>query len=217
MKIGILGTGTVARTIGARLIALGHEVKIGSRKLGNENASAFVERAGRAASAGTFADAAAFGEIVFLAVAGNAALDVVGGEVGANLVGKILIDVTNPLDFSHGMPPVLIPALSNTTSLGEELQKALPRTRVVKSLNTMNADVMVDPGLIEGRHDVFVCGEDAGAKAEVVRLLQSFGWHNAIDLGGISAARGTEAVLPLWLRLWGALGHPRFNFHVAGA
>lgn len=217
MKIGILGTGTVARTIGARLIALGHEVKIGSRKLGNENASAFVEKASHGASAGTFADAAAFGEIVFLAVAGNAALDVVGGAIGANLVGKILIDVTNPLDFSHGMPPVLIPALSNTTSLGEELQKALPRTRVVKSLNTMNADVMVDPGLIEGRHDVFVCGEDAGAKAEVVRLLQSFGWHKPIDLGGISAARGTEAVLPLWLRLWGALGHPRFNFHVAGA
>lgn len=217
MKIGILGTGTVARTIGARLIALGHEVKIGSRKLGNENASAFVEKAGHGASAGTFADAAAFGEIVFLAVAGNAALDVVGGAVGANLVGKILIDVTNPLDFSHGVPPVLIPSLANTTSLGEELQKALPGARVVKSLNTMNADVMVDPGLIEGRHDVFVCGEDAGAKAEVVRLLQSFGWHKPIDLGGISAARGTEAVLPLWLRLWGALGHPRFNFHVAGA
>jgi 8-hydroxy-5-deazaflavin:NADPH oxidoreductase len=212
MKIGVLGTGMVGNALATKLASLGHEVKMGARDAKNAKAAAWVESAGRRASHGTFADAAAFGEIVFNCTAGAGSLDALQASGAANLRGKILVDVANPLDFSHGMPPSLF--AGNTDSLGERIQATFPEARVVKTLNTVNANVMVDPGRVPGDSDVFVCGNDAGAKAEVTRILKDFGWKSVIDLGDITAARGTESYLPLWLRLWGACKTPDLNIRV---
>lgn len=213
MKIGILGTGVVGKTIGTKLVQLGHEVKMGSRTVSNEKAAEFVKVNGGTASQGTFADAAAFGELVFNCTQGAASLNVIK-MVEPNLNGKILIDVANPLDFSKGMPPILIPSLSNTTSLGEEIQKAFPTIKVVKTLNTMNCAVMVNASLVLGDHDVFVSGNDADAKNKVKEILKQFGWKSPIDLGDISTARGTEQLLPIWIRLWEKLKTANFNFKI---
>lgn len=214
MKIGVLGTGTVGRTIATKLVALGHEVTMGSRTADNEQAAEWVAEAGDRAAQGTFADAAAFGEIVFNCTAGVASLEALGSVSTDDLAGKILVDVSNPLDFSQGMPPTL--AVSNTDSLAEQIQRALPDARVVKALNTVNAMVMVDPRRVPGEHDLFVCGNDPDAKARVSQLLESFGWPSGsiVDLGGIEAARGTEAYLLLWLGLMGALGTSAFNIRI---
>jgi hypothetical protein len=202
----------VGNALATKLASLGHEVKMGARDAKNAKAAAWVESAGCRASHGTFADAAAFGEIVFNCTAGAGSLDALQASGAANLRGKILADVANPLDFSHGMPPSLF--AGNTDSLGERIQATFPEARVVKTLNTVNANVMVDPGRVPGDSDVFVCGNDAGAKAEVTRILKDFGWKSVIDLGDITAARGTESYLPLWLRLWGACKTPDLNIRV---
>jgi 8-hydroxy-5-deazaflavin:NADPH oxidoreductase len=213
MKIGILGTGAVGATLATKLASLGHEVRMGARRASNDKATAWAESAGAGASHGTFADAAAFGEILFNCTAGTGSLAALESAGAENLDGKILIDVANPLDFSKGMPPTLF--LSNDTSLGETIQRTFPEARVVKALNTVNANVMVEPGRVRGEHDVFVCGNDAGAKGEVTRILQDwFGWKSVIDLGDITASRGTEAYLLLWLRLWTVLGTADFNVRV---
>jgi predicted dinucleotide-binding enzyme len=213
MKIGVLGTGTVGSTLATKLASLGHEVRMGARRATNDKATAWAESAGAGASHGTFADAAAFGEILFNCTAGTGALAALESARAENLGGKILIDVANPLDFSKGMPPTLF--LSNDTSLGETIQRTFPEAKVVKALNTVNASVMVDPGRVPGEHDIFVCGNDAGAKGEVTRILKEwFGWKGVIDLGDITAARGTESYLLLWVRLWGALGTADFNVRV---
>jgi hypothetical protein len=172
-----------------------------------------VASAGARASQGTFADAAAFGELVFNCTAGTVSLEALSAAGEENLGGKVLVDVSNPLDFSKGRPPTL--SVCNDDSVGEQIQRAFPEARVVKALNTMNAGVMVDPASIPGEHDVFMCGNDDGAKAQVSELLQSFGWpaERIIDLGDITAARGLEMYLPLWLRLMGAFG-PQFNIKV---
>ncbi|GAB4091119.1 NADPH-dependent F420 reductase [Flaviaesturariibacter terrae] len=217
MKIAVLGTGMVGDTIGSKLVALGHEVIMGSRTADNEKAQAFVAKNEGKASAGTFADAAAAAEIVINCTAGAASLEALTQAGEANLAGKVLIDIANPLDFSNGAPPSLLPALSNTNSLGEEIQKAFPAARVVKTLNTMWCGLMVNPGMINGgEHTNFICGNDADAKQQVKTLLQEFGWtsENLLDLGDISAARGTEAVLPVWLRIWSATQNGAFNFKV---
>ena len=200
MRIGVLGTGVVGTTIAEKLRELGHDVLIGSRSAGDD--------------AVPFSDAAAHGELVFNCTSGVASLEALGAAGAENLNGKVLVDVANPLDFSQGMPPRL--SVCNDDSLGEQIQRAFPEARVVKSLNTVNAAVMVDPGLVSGAHDIFVCGNDDGAKSEVSELLQRFGWpiEWIIDLGDIAAARGTEMYLPLWLRLMGAVGAPNFNIHV---
>lgn len=215
MKIGVFGTGVVGKAIASKLAGLGHEVKMGSRSATNENAAEWAAGAGAKASQGTFAEAAAFGEILFNCTKGDATLEVLALAGAANMKGKILVDISNPLDFSKGMPPTLF--ICNDDSLGETVQRAYPDVRVVKTLNTMNCGLMVDPSLVKGDHTVFVSGNDAGAKAEVQQLLASFGWaeKNMIDLGDISTARGTEQLLPVWIRLWGALGSPNFNFHIA--
>ena len=140
-------------------------------------------------------------------------LEALGAAGRANLAGKTLVDVSNPLDFSKGFPPTL--TVCNTDSVAEQIQAAFPDAKVVKTLNTMTAAVMVNPGLVPGEHDVFVSGNDAGAKAQVTDLLRSLGWRNVIDLGDITTARGPEMVLPLWLRLMGAFKSPIMNFHVA--
>jgi predicted dinucleotide-binding enzyme len=211
MKIGILGTGMVGQTIGTKLVAIGHEVRVGSREVGNEKAAAWVKLAGAKASYGTFADAAAFGELLFNCTQGAGSLDALKAAGAAALRDKVLIDVANPLDFSKGMPPSLF--VSNTDSLGEQLQRAFPEVKVVKALNTISADVMVDPARVAGGdHDVFVSGNDAAAKKRVETILREwFGWKRVIDLGDITTARGTEAYLLLWIRLWGALGTSDFN------
>jgi len=214
MKIGILGTGMVGDAIGTKLVQLGHEVKMGSRSVNNEKAAAWVKKNGRHALQGTFADAAAFGEIVFNCTSGMASLDVLRMAGADNLKGKILIDVANPLDFSKGMPPSL--SVCNTDSLGEQLQRAFPETKVVKTLNTMNCQVMINPSLVKGEHDVFVSGDDADAKAKVISILKDwFGWKSVIDLGDIKTARGVEMLLPFWITLRGQLQTGTFNFKIA--
>jgi predicted dinucleotide-binding enzyme len=162
---------------------------------------------------GTFAEAAAFGAVLFNATHGTASLEVLGLAGEVNLNGKPLVDISNPLDFSRGMPPTLW--VTNTDSLGEQIQRAFPTAKVVKTLNTVTAPLMVNPQLIAGGdHHLFICGNDAGAKETVLEILKSFGWLNIIDLGDITNARATEAILPLWVRLYGSLGTGMFNFKV---
>ena len=211
MKLGVLGTGSVGQAIGGKLVELGHEVKMGSRTATNEKAAAWAKGAGPGASQGTFADAAAFGELVFNCTSGAGTLEAARAAGEANLRGKILIDVSNSLDFSHGFPPTLF--TGNSDSLGEQLQRALPDTKVVKTLNTVTADLMVNAGsLAGGEHDVFVSGNDAGAKARVSELLRDcFGWKHVVDLGDITTARGTESYVALWVRLYGATMTPLLN------
>ncbi len=214
MKIGVLGTGMVGKAIATKLVSLGHEVRMGARTADNEGAAEWVASAGNGASQGTFADTAAFAELVFNCTAGAASIVALDSARSENLAGKTLVDVSNPLDFSQGMPPSLL--VCNTDSLAEQIQRAFPEARVVKTLNTVNHEVMVDPARVPGEHDVFVCGKDETAKRDVVALLESFGWpaEHVVDLGDISAARGTEAYLLLWLRLRGALGTGHFNVGV---
>jgi predicted dinucleotide-binding enzyme len=213
MHIGILGTGVVGQTIGARLTQLGHDVMLGARSTTNEKAAKWVSENAPRAKQGTFADAAQFGSIVFNCTSGDVSLEALGLAGAANLDGKTLVDVSNPLDFSKGFPPTL--TVCNTDSIAEQIQAAFPGAKVVKSLNTMTAAVMVNPGLVPGEHDVFLSGNDAGAKQQVADLLRSMGWKNVIDLGDITTARGPEMILPLWLRLMGAFKSPIMNFHVA--
>ena len=212
MKIAVLGTGIVGETLATRLVQLGHAVRMGARSRGNEKAVAWAAAQGAQASEGSFADAAAFGELVINATAGAVSLQALEAAGEANLAGKVLLDVANPIDLSRGMPLTL--TITNTDSLGETIQRRFPAARVVKALNTMHTAVMTDPGRVPGAHDVLLCGNDAAAKAQVVALLQSFGWAAPMDLGDISAARATEAMLPVWLRLWQTLGTSDFNFHI---
>jgi len=200
MRIAVLGTGVVGQTLAGKLRELGHEVAIGSRTEGEDKR--------------TFADAAAFGEVVINATNGAVALEVLAAAGAENLAGKVLIDVTNPLDFSRGMPPTL--RVCNDDSLGEQIQRAYPDARVVKTLNTVTASLMVDPGSIPGEHTMFVSGDDEAAKAQAAELLESFGWPSAaiVDLGDIGGARAQEMYLPLWLRLYRAFETPVVNIHV---
>jgi len=211
MRVGVLGTGTVGRTLASKLVSLGHEVRMGSRQAGNEHAVEWAREAGEGASEGSFADAAEFGELLINATAGAASLDALGMAGGGNLAGKVLIDVSNPLDFSRGMPPVL--AVCNDDSVAESIQREFPGARVVKSLNTVNADVMVTPDVVPGDHVMFVAGNDDEAKRQVTDLLESFGWprERVVDLGDVTGARGMEMYLPLWLRLFRARGTARLN------
>jgi predicted dinucleotide-binding enzyme len=221
MQIGVLGTGMVGQTIGTKLIELGHDVMLGSRTASNEKSASWVKAEAEkginsrgTASGGTFEESAGFGELVFNCTSGSGTLEALSLAGAANLNGKVLIDVSNPLDFSKGMPPTLIASYCNTTSLGEEIQKIFPEVKVVKSLNTMNCKLMVNASFVPGDHDVFLCGNDADAKEKVKEILGWFGWKSPIDLGDISAARGTEMILPLWLRLMGTYKTANFNFKV---
>lgn len=228
MRYAVLGTGSVGRTISAKLASLGHDVVVGTRDTQSTLARTGTGSAGQPFSAwlrdhpavdlAAFAEAAGRADAVVNASSGATSLDVLAAAGAENLAGKILIDVANPLDFSAGtMPPPLNPV--NTDSLAEQIQRACPAAKVVKTLNTMNAAIMVDPARLPGPHSVFVSGDDAAAKQAVTQLLISFGWPppSIIDLGDITTARGTEMMLPVWLGLFGALGHADFNFHIAGA
>ena len=213
MKIAVLGTGMVGETLGSKLIQLGHEVIMGSRSKNNDKASAWVQKSGALASQGSFADAAAAGELVLNCTLGSASIEALTQAGEDNLAGEILWDLSNPLDFSKGMPPSLF--VSNTDSLGEQIQRAFPRTRVIKTLNTINCNLMVDAASLPGDHTLFLCGNDAEAKITSRDLISTwFGWRDIIDLGDITASRATESYLHLWLRLWGALKTPQFNLHI---
>ena len=224
VRFGILGTGVVGKTIAARLDGMGHEVMVGTRNpeetkaraepgaYGNPPFSAWQEEHPEVKLA-TFSEAATHGEMVVNATSGVVSLEALELAGEDNLNGKVLVDISNPLDFSQGMPPIL--SVSNTDSLGEQIQRRFSEARVVKTLHTMNADLMVDPAqLAEADHTVFVCGDDAEAKQAVTELLRSFGWTDIVDLGDITAARGTEMLMPIWFRLFGALQKPIFNFKI---
>ena len=214
MDIAVLGTGSVGRTLAARLDELGHSVSLGTR-----DPAATASREGHAAWAdgspgvllATFADAAAAGELLVLATGGAVAPDVLAAA-REHLAGKIVLDPSNPLDFSQGFPPTLF--VKNTDSLAEQLQRAHPEARVVKALNTVTAAVMARPDALPDPGTVFVCGDDPDARATVTDLLRELGHSDVLDLGGLQAARGTEMYLPLWLRLMGALGTAEFNIKV---
>ena len=228
MKIAVIGTGTVGQTFASRLVSLGHDVMMGTRNVADKLASTNKDMYGnppfsewhdanKSVQLGTFAEAAAFGEIILNVTEGANSINALKLADAKNLDGKVLVDIANPLDFSKGMPPSLIPELSNTNSLGEEIQKTFPSAKVVKTLNTMWAGLMVNPNMIGGGdHSAFICGNDTDAKAKVKSLMNEFGWknQNILDLGDITAARGAEAVLPIWLRIWSATQNGAFNFKV---
>lgn len=217
MKIAVFGTGDVGQAIATKLVSLGHEVMLGSRTATNEKAKAWVEKAGAKASTGTYADAAKFGELVFNCTLGSGTIEALKMAGAGALDGKIVVDLSNPLDFSKGMPPSLF--IGNTDSLGEAVQREFPKARVVKTLNTMWNGLMVNPRLLPDTHVNYLCGNDAPAKAEVKKLLGTFGWKDEelLDLGDITNARATEAVLPIWLRVWGATKNGAFNFKIVAA
>ena len=217
MNVGVLGTGTVGQTLATAIVGLGHAVCMGSRSTPNDRALAWADSQGDAASAGTFAQAAAFGEVVVNCTAGVHSLEALHAAGADALAGKVLIDVANPLDFSGGFPPRL--AVVGDDSLAEQIQRAFPLTRVVKALNTVTASVMVDPAGLAEPTDLFVAGNDPAAKALVIDLLAALGWsrERVRDLGGIGAARATEMYLMLWLSLMSAVGSAQFNVRVVPA
>jgi predicted dinucleotide-binding enzyme len=212
MNIGILGTGVTGQTIATKLTQLGHEVMMGSRDEANPTAVTWARDAGQHALYGTFKNAAGFGEIIFNCTLGSAslhALELAGAE---NLRNKILIDTANPLDRTTDIWTLTV---SNIDSLGEQIQRAFPETKVVKTLNTVNANVMVDPAKLLEKSDVFVSGNDLEAKATVVAILRDwFGWTSIIDLGDITTARAVEAYLLLWQSLRKTIPAKRFNIKV---
>ncbi|MET8835702.1 NAD(P)-binding domain-containing protein [Micromonospora sp. NPDC004540] len=215
MRIAVLGTGMVGRTIAARAAELGHEVVVGTRDAAATRAGDWADWAASHPQVGLagYAEATAEAELVVNATSGDGSLPALTAAGDENLAGKILLDIANPLDFGKGFPPTL--SVLNDDSLGERIQRAFPRTRVVKALNTLTADLMAYPRrLADGDHSVFVSGDDADAKKLVTELLTSFGHTDVIDLGDITTARGTEMLLPVWLRLYGHLGTATFNFKI---
>jgi predicted dinucleotide-binding enzyme len=223
VKIAVLGTGMVGQALATRLSGLGHTVTVGTRDpqatlarsepdgMGNPPFSAWATQHPEVQLA-TFADAAASAELVVNAASGFGAMPALEQAGTDNLAGKVLIDISNPLDFGNGFPPSLF--VKDTDSLGEQIQRAFPDTRVVKALNTLTANLMVNPKQLGAASTVFIAGNDAAAKATVTELLQSFGHGDVIDLGDITGARGTEMLLPVWLRLMSTLGTANFNFSI---
>jgi 8-hydroxy-5-deazaflavin:NADPH oxidoreductase len=216
MKLGILGTGMVGNALGTKLVDIGHEVTMGSRSPNNEAAQKWSSPLGERAHTATFRDAAEFGEVVISCTGGMHSMEALQSVGAQLLLNKILIDVSNPLQQDKDGAMIL--GFCNTDSLGERLQKAFPQTRVVKALNTVNCDIMIEPSRVPGGHNLFICGNDAAAKKQVTQYLSNwFGWKpdNVIDVGDITAARGTEMMMPLWMRLFqGVIGHPHFNWQI---
>ncbi len=196
MKVGILGTGEVGQALGRAFVTHGDEVKLGARDAGNEKALAWAKQTGSKASTGTFAEATAFGDIVVLATLGVANDSAITRAGRDRFRGKVVIDTTNPLDFSKGVPPTL--AVSGNDSAGEQVQRLLPDARVVKAFNTVGNAHMFRPAFPGGPPDMFICGNDAGAKQQVTGILKDFGW-GVIDVGGIESSRYLEAMCLVWV------------------
>jgi len=228
MKIAVIGTGIVGRTLALKLKELNHEIMIGTRNVSDKLADSTSDNQGNppfgdwlktnvGIRLGTFDEAAKFGEMIINATNGRSSLSALTLAGRKNLAGKVLIDISNPLDFSKGMPPGLLPGLNNTNSLGEEIQKTFSEAMVVKTLNTMWCGLMVNPDLIgKGDHINFISGNSTDAKTVVRKLLIQFGWKDAniMDLGDITGARATESMLPIWLKVMNSLKSGAFNFKV---
>ena len=222
MQIAVLGTGMVGKAIANKLASLGHEVLMGTRdpqqtlnkeKDGKKDFQEWYNEQ-QGIQLLSFESSAQQAALIINCTSGMASLKALQAAGADNLAGKTIIDIANPLDFSQGMPPSLNPV--NTNSLGEQIQAAFPKSKVVKTLNTMSVYLMIEPSNLNGDHNVFVSGNDENAKAETNSLLHELGWRpeQIIDLGDITTARGTEMLLPIWLRLWGTLGTAEFNFHI---
>jgi 8-hydroxy-5-deazaflavin:NADPH oxidoreductase len=212
MNIAVLGTGVTGQTIGTKLVRLGHEVMLGSRDPAKPSAVTWARDAGQHALYGTFQNAAAFGEVVFNCTLGAASLEALEQAGAENLRNKILIDTSNPLDRSSELWTLTV---CNTDSLGEQIQRAFPESKVVKTLNTVNANVMADPAKLPEMTDVFVSGNDLDAKATVVMILKDwFGWRRITDLGDITTARSAEMYVLLWHNLRNSISAQRFNIKV---
>lgn len=228
MKIAIIGTGIVGKTIASKLVELNHDVMMGTRNVSDKLASTQTDNYGNPpfgewiktnskVKLGSFAEAAAFGELMVNATNGSNSLTALILAGTKNLAGKVLIDIANPLDFSNGMPPSLLPGLNNTNSLAEEIQKTFPDTMVIKTLNTMWCGLMVNPNLVgNGDHINFISGNNSEAKNKVIKLLNQFGWldKNILDIGDITGARATESLLPIWLKVMGVTKNGAFNFRL---
>ncbi len=226
--IGILGTGGVGQTYASKFISLGYGVMIGTRNVSEKLAGTAKDGYGnppfsewhklnKDVKLGSFKETAAFGEFILNATQGANSISALKLADEKDLNGKILIDVANPLDFKAGMPPSLLPEYSNTNSLGEEIQKAFPSLKVVKALNTMWSGLMVNPSMLNGGdHNAFICGNDSSSKDMVKNILLSFGWKDKciVDLGDISASRGTEMYVPLWLRIFNSTSNGAFNVKI---
>jgi predicted dinucleotide-binding enzyme len=204
-KVGVIGSGDVGQALGRGFASRGYKVKIGSRTPNSEKLKVWMEKCEGEVSVGTFSEVAAHGEILVLATLGT------GVEEAINLSGrdkfarKLVIDATNPLDFSRGMPPGLF--VGTTDSLGERVQRMLPSAKVVKCFNIVNYQTMVNPKKSEGLPDMLICGNDEDAKRRVAEILREFGWGEPIDIGGIDGARWLEAYTALWVRLAVKLGN----------
>ena len=212
MRIGILGSGRVGQALGKKLVEIGHEVMLGTRD--PEKLKDWKSQVGENGHTGSLSEAATFGEILFSAFPGSATLNALAQAGEANLNGKVLIDVSNSLIRSEGKPTTMF--VSNTDSVAEQIQRAYPQVKVVKTLNTLGVGVMVNPRqLADGDHDIFISGNDAEAKAQVVQLLTGeFGWRRVTDLGDITTARGAEMYMMLWIRLLATFGTPVFNIKI---
>jgi Predicted dinucleotide-binding enzymes len=226
MKIGIIGTGAVGKTIASKLLELNHGVMMGTRNVSDKITSTAKDiygnppfnewlKTNNKVKLGSFAEAAAFGDLIINATNGGNSVTALINAGAKNLAGKVLVDIANPLDFSSGMPPTLLAGLNNTNSLGEEIQKTFPDTMVVKTLNTMWCGLMINPNLVgKGDHINFISGNNPEAKTKVKKLLNQFGWldENIFDIGDITGARATESLLPIWLKVMGITKNGAFNF-----
>ncbi len=213
-KIGVFGTGEVGKTIATKLIELGYEVKMGSRTATNETALEWAKQNGENATVGTYADAANFGDIIFNCTKGEIALSVFELAGIEKFSGKIIVDISMPLDLSKGFPFTLLPQYINTTSIAEEIQKLLPEAKVTKSLNIVNSDLMAHPERGAEDTTMLLCGNDAQAKEEIKTILTQFGWKDILDLGEIVAARGMEMFAPMWLYVFQSTQNMNFTFKI---
>lgn len=196
-RIGILGSGDVGRALGRGFAGRGWDVRLGTRD--PEQLESWLDETEGTASVGSFEAAAGHGDVVVLAVLGEAANEVIELADPAHFADKLVLDATNPLDFSGGMPPHLL--YGGTDSLGERIQSTLPAARVVKCFNTVSNIQMVDPAFEEPTPPMMICGNDADAKQRTEEILIELGWPGALDVGDISTARYLEALVPLWVRV----------------
>jgi 8-hydroxy-5-deazaflavin:NADPH oxidoreductase len=203
-RVGVLGSGDVGRRLAAGFRSRGHEVMIGSRDPGKPELREWLSGDGAGIEAGTFAQAAAHGELLVLAVMGNAAEEAIADAGPYNFSGKVVIDAMNPLDMSGGFPPKL--SITGEDSLGERVQCALPDAKVVKAFNTIGNPYFVDPSFSEGRPTMLIAGDDEGAKRTVADVLADFGWADVVDIGGIEGSRELEAICIAWVKIGAARG-----------
>ena len=203
-RVGVLGSGEVGRRLAAGFRSRGHDVMIGSRDPGKPELREWQSNDGTGIEAGTFAETAAHGELLVLAVLGNAAEEAIANAGLENFSGKVVIDAMNPLDFSGGFPPKL--SITGEDSLGERVQHALPDAKVVKAFNTIGNPYFVDPSFSEGQPTMLIAGDDEGAKRTVADVLADFGWPDAVDIGGIEGSRELEAICIVWIKTGGLRG-----------